>query len=648
VALTDRRAGVAVSASFKIRKVRLIAATRSYEWDFSDGVNVIEGPVGVGKTSLLELIRYGLGGNALLSETVRAVGRQLALSVEIAGEHLILMRGIATQKSRITVHDDEGRPLATTRTGQAEEGDSISRFLLGKLSIPSVKVPRSRANPAGRQTSISFNDIYDYIYLQQTEIDRSTINHVDGVRDPKRRSTFELIYGLIDKQTAELQVQLGTLATEIEEAQRSAREVDGFVETVELPGREALEQRIRSTRGAEEALERDLARLRAEMRAADAGANPALREAEELADRLTAAVTRRERALAQVENLERLRAQVALDEQRTVKAMFAGAELAAIEFRTCPRCLQQLSKVDQNPGRCGLCGQPEPAAVVSVTLEDELERLRGQLGETDMLLAEAQAQAGQADAEVQDLEVRSAQARRGADEQARHSVAPFVDRVAQFSEQLGELRSLRRADTESLAVRGEVERRHERIADLRKRQGTLAEKLGRVQAEREEAMTRVEELSEAFDEILREFQIPWYQASEVDRTTYLPMVGGKRLEQLSSGGMKTLVNDAYFLAGFSYALRAPHETLLPALMVIDTPRKNFGSNPEDKRTSERVYRWMRRLQDSYKPASFQLIVADNDIPAEAEQFNVITFSYDSPLIDDVPHPGPDLVKTLGA
>jgi hypothetical protein len=637
-----------VSASFKIRKVRLIAATRSYEWDFSDGVNVIEGPVGVGKTSLLELIRYGLGGNALLSETVCEVGRQLALSVEIAGQQLILIRGITAHKSRIAVHDGEGRPIVTTRTGQPEEDNSISRFLLDKLGIPSVKVPRSRANPTGRQTSISFNDVFDYIYLQQTEIDRSTVYHLDGVRDPKRRSTFELIYGLIDRQTAELQVDLGILATDIGQAQASVREIDSFVETVDLPSREALEQRIRGARGAEEALERDLARLRIEMRAADAGANPALREAEELADRLTAAVTRRERAIAQVENLQRLRAQVALDEQKTVKAMFAGAQLAAIEFRTCPRCLQELSDTHDQPGCCGLCGQPEQVTSASITLEDELERLRGQLVETEMLLADAGSQADEANAEVRNLEARSAEARRGADEQARGAVTPFVDRVAQLSEKLGEMRSIRRADNESLAVRGEVEKRHTRIADLRKRQAIIAEKLTRAQAEREQTMTRVEELSEAFDEILRQFQLPWYEPSEIDRTTYLPMVGGKRLEALSSGGMKTLVNDAYFLAGFSYALRTPRDTLLPPLILIDTPRKNFGSNAEDKQTSERVYRWMRRLQDSYKPAGFQMIVADNDIPAEAEQFNVIPFSYDKPLIDDVPHPGPDRVKTLGS
>jgi hypothetical protein len=81
-------------------------------------------------------------------------------------------------------------------------------------------------------------------------------------------------------------------------------------------------------------------------------------------------------------------------------------------------------------------------------------------------------------------------------------------------------------------------------------------------------------------------------------------------------------------------------------MVIDTPRKNFGSDPDDRRAADRIYRWMRRLTDTYDRSSFQLILADNDIPPHAEEFNVIRFSYAQPLIDDVPHPGPDAVETL--
>ena len=124
------------------------------------------------------------------------------------------------------------------------------------------------------------------------------------------------------------------------------------------------------------------------------------------------------------------------------------------------------------------------------------------------------------------------------------------------------------------------------------------------------------------------------------------MVGGKRLEELSSGGMKTLINDAYFLAGLTYALRAPAETRLPPLILIDTPRKNFGSDVDDASAAVRIYNWIRRLQDSYGAERFQLIIADNDVPSEARSLHEIRLSYSKPLIDDLPHPGPEAVQTL--
>ena len=80
------------------------------------------------------------------------------------------------------------------------------------LGIPEVRVSTSRRKFAARYTTVSFNDVFGYVYLSQSEIDRSTVNHLDAVRDPKRRSTFEVLYGLIDAEIADLQVQLGELA----------------------------------------------------------------------------------------------------------------------------------------------------------------------------------------------------------------------------------------------------------------------------------------------------------------------------------------------------------------------------------------------------------------------------------------------------
>jgi hypothetical protein len=56
---------------------------------------------------------------------------------------------------------------------------------------------------------------------------------------------------------------------------------------------------------------------------------------------------------------------------------------------------------------------------------------------------------------------------------------------------------------------------------------------------------------------------------------------------LSSGGMKTIVNIAYFLANLTWSLRDP-TALLPRLLITDSPRKDHGAGAEDLRGAGRI------------------------------------------------------------
>jgi len=151
------------------------------------------------------------------------------------------------------------------------------------------------------------------------------------------------------------------------------------------------------------------------------------------------------------------------------------------------------------------------------------------------------------------------------------------------------------------------------------------------------ARSRVEDLSEAFDEILRRFTLPWLQSAEVDQQTYLPVVNGRSLRDLSSGGMKTTTNVAYYLAVFVTALR-DQEILLPSFLMLDSIRKASGTGKEDLARSERIYAYLQTLQELRRPPNplprdFQLIVVDNDMPHQFEShFNTIRIDIQNPLI----------------
>ena len=77
-------------------------------------------------------------------------------------------------------------------------------------------------------------------------------------------------------------------------------------------------------------------------------------------------------------------------------------------------------------------------------------------------------------------------------------------------------------------------------------------------------------------------------AAEVDRSTYLPVVNGRTLRQLSSGGMKTTTNVAYYLANVAMAVR-DRQILTPSFMMLDSIRKASGAERDDLVRAEHIY-----------------------------------------------------------
>jgi hypothetical protein len=217
------------------------------------------------------------------------------------------------------------------------------------------------------------------------------------------------------------------------------------------------------------------------------------------------------------------------------------------------------------------------------------------------------------------------------------AVKPHSEAAQHITERLGSLRGEQSVLAQARPVAAAVEQESEEIATLRPRIDDLHER----EDERREQLVpmreRVEELSEEFDTILRRFTLPWLEKAEVDRTTYLPRVNGVSLKALSSGGMKTTTNVAYYLANLVTALR-DREILTPSFLMLDSIRKDSGSEGRDLVRAEHIYTYLRTLQDSRNnpgalAADFQLIVVDNDLPKKFESaFNVVRIDPDHPLM----------------
>jgi AAA domain len=168
-----------MSRELVIRRVELLGDDRMWGWSFERGVNVIVGPVGTGKTTLLNLIRFGLGGSWAPTKKARESASAVRLQVRADETWLQVRRDFGANEVIVTVGQGHERRL---RLGNAPSGQTtFSDLLLNLLGLPNVRVPTSRAKASKRRTSITFNDVMSYLYLEQTEIDRQTARSDDRV-----------------------------------------------------------------------------------------------------------------------------------------------------------------------------------------------------------------------------------------------------------------------------------------------------------------------------------------------------------------------------------------------------------------------------------------------------------------------------------
>jgi hypothetical protein len=108
------------------------------------------------------------------------------------------------------------------------------------------------------------------------------------------------------------------------------------------------------------------------------------------------------------------------------------------------------------------------------------------------------------------------------------------------------------------------------------------------------------------------------------------------------GGIYTATQVAYWTSLLAVALRDPL-SIYPTFLLIDSPRLALNTSEE---LAAALYRRLVQLADA-EPGRVQLIIADNELPAHYRRsYAEIDFTYDSPTISTIHHPGPNSVNTI--
>ncbi|MDG4768031.1 AAA family ATPase [Solwaraspora sp. WMMD406] len=607
-----------MATNLRIRSLSVATNTAARSFDFASPLTLVTGTTGMGKSTLLMLIKHALGGNAALTPAVVQHVTHVDLAIQAGDNPLILRRRVGTDAGIVEIIEpgsgvvEQTWPVSPTPA----DGPSISRFLLEALGIPVERVPTSRMGVNARTTALTFRDVFRYCYLQAKEIDRSVVGHLDQNVNPKRIATFELMFGLTDPELLDLKRRRGLERDQAKQLEKDAVAVDRFIREAGIADPDELRARRLQLLQQLGAAEDGLRAIREEVEALTAAE-------EERRGRLSAALSNSKKLHEEADLLamavrgrEAVLAQLNLDLAKAERLSTAVGLLSPFEFSTCPRCMQELGSRELAETDCLLCCQPvQPVDLGDIqSSAQNVERIHDQMAETEQLLrsdiaahAQAQQVAGRADAELEVLHREYDQATAGA-------VSPRIELVARLSRETEALRQRVEETNRHAAMWRRLDQLRAQVALHRKNDRQIAVDI----TEREKALRRrgaqLEDIDEAFKEEIERIGIPVDGVARIDPTSFLPLVGDTAFEDLqaSGGGASTALNVAYHLTLLTTAIDYPG-VLLPDLLIIDSPRKAIGNREPDVALGRRLYARLVTLAETYGK-KIQIIVADNDIP----------------------------------
>ena len=245
----------------RVRRLRLQGVSRPYEVSFLEprtgqpaALAIISGQISTGKTSVLEFIRYCLGGADFPHHPeIRSRVRSAMLECDLQGTTFVIERSAVLQPSKFaTVHScsldllDEPHFEKELVIAPPSDENSLSQYLLNQFGIGEVVLREAPTQDSSAVDRLSIRDLLRIMFVENPDLDNRNLlleNNAHVVR-LKHEQVLDLLFGAHDNTAASFAARARSLATEIKEREVELATIEGFMKEQKVPERETIDRRI--------------------------------------------------------------------------------------------------------------------------------------------------------------------------------------------------------------------------------------------------------------------------------------------------------------------------------------------------------------------------------------------------------------------
>lgn len=601
---------------------------------FSSRLSFFHGQMSTGKSSIAELIDYGLGGSLQKTPAIQSelVGTQLQL---IVGDTTLLVeRNPATPGSVELTWESQGEAgrenLPLQAGSQPVAGEDIynySDFLLRHLGSPLLKVRKRKGDPDSELQRLSFRDFFKFSYLDQSDLDSSFFLLDQPIRQEKSKDVLRYVLGFHSDRLNELQNDLAEVRQSQRTMREAAKQIDEFLKRYGFASKDEIELEIDRLNDEEEKLDIEIENQ------GEAGlpASTVAEEDQRTVDALTKIIASKTEALADIN--QRLKEQDSLIAEfiamkfKLVRSSTASELLKDADFEACPVCGTDVSHKSDGV-HCVLCksdlakapgGFESDSAVMERDLSDRIDDLKRSV----QRLERAQQRAS---SDLEQFTKDRAEAQKRVDSARKQIESEYIKRARKLESQRGSIKGRRSLLTRIKGMPGEVEAKLKEADGLSMRINELEREIQAEQNRFEDGRKNVHALERNFHALLQAIHFPEIKPEDkvyLNQRSWLPYILPKGNENLAwtfhdagSGGKKVLFKICFALA--LHLTAAQRDLPIPMLFIIDSPMKNITPdiNPE---IFENFYRELYRLL-SAELKDWQCIVIDQTLFEPPDDF----------------------------
>jgi len=629
-----------------------VGVNKEYICTFENGLNLIWGDMDSGKSSILNLIDYALGGGfnelQLDYDELRSKGRYIQLEVAFNEKVVTLERILGSSSNVIKVYHCERDnintvyPLICSASSKIVEPDGwISDTILDLLAIPKVKIKESKKRDDSESDRLSFRDLMKLIYLKQKKVANDTL--MDAANPYVHNKNIEVqkfIYGVHNDQLSELHQQLKVENELIASLKNQSSSIRDFLKSTGSLA--ANNDEYEDLSSELDKIDDEICKLKSNKHHASIISNEMKRSVGLLQEEIHQIVKEIENNESQLKNYSKLKTTYnhdinCLKSSKKMREVLTIDEMSQKEIE-CPMCQTSVSLSDP--------------VIDDDSLDYEINSLRNRLSGCDKAINSLLNKIKNNITLREQLNKNLDEIRIKFDTDNIENLSPTIDAISRAESIKRTLIGHHSLLKKNMMLSNKLNEKYSQIENREKSVVSIKSEILKIETDLASIDNVLEELSNQFITLMDQSKLTNNYGAMIDNK-FMPMFRDRKYTHISSGGVRTILSVNLYLARLRYILESG--AYLPATLMLDTPGQNIGryarvseekpneENLSDPSIYEGIYMQLQRIKELANNTPYQILVVDNDLPncLKKSDFNLVKRfdktnpKYEKGLINDI-------------